>query len=108
MSAVASVTDQNFQTEVLSRPGLTVVDVWAPWCGPCRMLAPIIDDLAGDPAVTARFVKLNSDENADTAVKYNVRSIPTLLFFKDGQLVDRTIGVQPKGELKKLVDKHAG
>jgi len=81
------------------------VDFWAPWCGPCRMVAPIVEELAEEYHGRVKFVKVNTDENLDTAMRYGIRSIPTLLLFKDGQLVGSIIGFRPKSELKKLIEK---
>jgi thioredoxin len=82
-----------------------VVDVWAEWCGPCRMIAPVIDELAASMAGRVRFAKLNIDENPATAGRFGVRSIPTLLVFKDGHEVDRIVGVQPKTEIARRLDQ---
>jgi thioredoxin 2 len=90
------VTDGTFSREVLSAPGSVLVDCWAPWCGPCRTVSPILDELASKFAGGVRIAKLNVDENPLTASRYNVRSIPTLLLFKDGALVDTLVGALPK------------
>jgi thioredoxin 2 len=90
------VTDGTFSREILSTPGSVLVDCWAPWCGPCRTVAPILDELASKYAGGVRIAKLNVDENPVTASRYNVRSIPTLLLFKDGKLVNTLVGAQPK------------
>ena len=95
------VTDQTFQGEVLSFPGSVVLDCWAPWCGPCRMVAPILDQLAKEYAGRIKFAKLNTDENQKTAGQFSIQSIPTLLFFKGGNLVNRQVGALPKGEIEK-------
>lgn len=76
--------------------GVTMVDFWAPWCGPCRMIAPVIDELAGDFDGKAKICKVNTDEEQDVAIKYGIRSIPTILFFKNGELVDQMIGASSK------------
>lgn len=91
-----TLTEDNFHSEVLASSDPILVDVWAPWCGPCRMLSPLIDELAVDFAGKARIGKLNADEHSYIAKQYNIYAIPTLLFFKDGQLVDRVVGVAPK------------
>ena len=91
------ITDQTFEREALQTTGRPVlVDCWAPWCGPCRMIAPVLDQLAAESEGRYRIVKLNVDENPQTASRFQIASIPTMLIFKDGKLVDRLIGAQPK------------
>ena len=91
------ITDQTFEGEVLQARGRPVlVDCWAPWCGPCRMVGPIMDQLAMESAGRYRIAKLNVDENPQTSARFNIASIPTMLIFKDGKLIDRLIGAQPK------------
>ena len=91
------ITDQTFEREALQTRGQPVlVDCWAPWCGPCRMIAPVLDQLAAESQGRYRIAKLNVDENPQTASRFQIASIPTLLIFKNGQLIDRIIGVQPK------------
>ena len=91
------ITDQTFEQEVMQMKGRPVlVDCWAPWCGPCRMISPVLDQLAAESQGRYRIAKLNTDENPQTASRFRIASIPTLLIFKDGQLVDRIVGVQPK------------
>ncbi|HSL52416.1 MAG TPA: thioredoxin TrxC [Candidatus Deferrimicrobiaceae bacterium] len=94
-----TVTDASFATDVERSPLPVLVDAWAPWCGPCRTLAPAIDALAAEMAGQVRVVKLNVDDNPQTAARFNLRSIPTLLVFKGGREVDRMVGVQPKQEI---------
>ena len=94
-----TVTDATFATDVERSPLPVLVDAWAPWCGPCRMIAPVIDELAGQMAGRVRFAKVNVDENPATASRFNVRSIPTLLVLKGGREVDRIVGVEPKSEI---------
>src|SRR3954451_21733568 len=92
-----TITDQTFEREVLQASGRPVmVDCWAPWCGPCRMVGPIMDQLAAESAGRYRIAKLNVDDNPQTASRFQIASIPTMLIFKDGQLIDRLIGAQPK------------
>lgn len=91
------ITDQSFEKEVLEARGQPVlVDCWAPWCGPCRMVGPILDQLAAESAGRYRIAKLNVDDNQQTAARFQIASIPTMLIFKDGQLIDRLIGAQSK------------
>ena len=94
-----TVTDATFAAEVERSPLPVVLDLWAAWCGPCRILAPVIDELASDMAGRVRFAKLNVDENPATAARFNVRSLPTLLVLKAGKEIDRIVGVQPKSEI---------
>ena len=94
------VTDQSFQKDVLSAPGVVLLDCWAPWCGPCRMVAPVMEQLAREYAGRAKVAKLNTDENQRTAGRFSIQSIPTLLFFKEGKLVDRIVGALPKREIE--------
>jgi thioredoxin 1 len=100
MSKYIELTESNFD-DTISK-GVTLVDFWAPWCGPCRMIAPVIEELAHDFKDKANICKVNTDENQDIAVKYGVRSIPTILFFKNGELVDQIVGAQSK---QKFADK---
>lgn len=91
------ISDQTFEREVVQTKGQPVlVDCWAPWCGPCRLISPVLDQLAAESQGRYRIAKLNVDENPQTAARFHIASIPTLLIFKDGQLVDRLVGVQPK------------
>jgi len=103
--AISEVNDKNFAQETAD--GLVLVDFWAPWCGPCKMIAPVLEELDGDLGDTVKIVKLNVDDNQETAGKYGVMSIPTLLLIKDGNVVDQVVGFQPKEALAELVNKHA-
>ena len=105
MSKPAEVTDADFESEVLKSDLPVLVDFWAPWCGPCRMVAPVVEDLAGEYDGKVKFVKLNTDDNIETASRYGIRSIPTLLVFKGGEAVDQVIGFRPKSDLKRTLDK---
>ncbi|HKZ51462.1 MAG TPA: thioredoxin [Dehalococcoidia bacterium] len=105
MAKPYDVTDATFNEEVLKADLPVLVDFWAPWCGPCRMVAPIVEELAQEYEGSVKFVKLNTDDNVNTAMQYGIRSIPTLLLFKDGQMVDQVIGFRPKGDLKRTIDK---
>ena len=108
MAKPVEVTDANFDEEVLKAETPVLVDFWAPWCGPCRMVAPVVEQLAEEYDGRVKFLKLNTDDNVNTAAKYGIRSIPTLLMFKGGEPVDQIIGFRPKGDLKKTVDKALG
>ncbi len=99
MAGIMEVTDKNFGKEVLEAPGKVLVDFWAPWCGPCRMQTPILEKLVSSGAVSAKITKLNTDENPETAQKYGIQAIPTLIIFQDGAQVDRLQGVQPEAVL---------
>jgi thioredoxin 1 len=99
-------TDASFADFVQSHPTV-VVDCWAPWCGPCRAMAPIIDELASKWEGKVTFGKLNTDENPETAVRYGIMSIPTLLIFKDGQLADQVVGLPPKAQLVQMLSPLA-
>ncbi len=107
MSNALAVTDADFEQEVEKHSGLTVVDFWATWCGPCRMIAPILDQLAVEYQGKVRIAKLDVDQNIKTATRFNVRSIPMLLFFKDGKVVDQIIGAVPKNMIQSKFEQHA-
>ena len=100
------VTDSSFQKEVLDSPQLTVVDFWAPWCGPCRMIAPIVEQIAQENDGKISVGKLDVDVNGQTAMKYGVMSIPTLILFKDGKPVERLVGMMPKERLMAKIKPH--
>ena len=102
-----TVTDGTFAAEVERSPLPVLLDLWAPWCGPCKMIAPVLDELAMEMAGRVKFGKLNVDENPGTASRFGVQSIPTLLVLKDGQEVDRIVGVQPKAEIARRLEQHA-
>ncbi len=103
---VAEVTTATWDKEVIGETGLVMIDFWAVWCGPCRMIAPIVDELARDYAGKILFGKLNVDENPKTAEQFGVMSIPTLLIFKAGQLVDRIVGAMPKPMLEQKITRN--
>jgi thioredoxin 1 len=97
---VSEVTDTNFQAEVLESEVPVLVDFWAPWCGPCRMVAPVVEEIAKERGEAIKVVKLNIDENNETAIKYNVMSIPTLIVFNNGEPAKTVIGAYPKAKLE--------
>jgi len=107
MSNAVEVTDSTFETEIEKHQGLAVVDFWAPWCGPCRMIGPVLDQLAGEYAGKAKVGKVDVDNNTKTAARFNVRSIPMVLFFKDGKVVDQVLGAVPKAHLESKFKQHA-
>jgi len=105
MAKPAEVTDATFESDVLKSNLPVLVDFWAPWCGPCRMVSPIVEELADEYRGRVKFVKLNTDDNVQTASRYGIRSIPTLLLFRDGEPADQVIGFRPKRELAKVLDR---
>ncbi len=102
------VTDASFAGDIEQAPGLVLVDFWATWCGPCQVVAPILDQLAGEYAGKAKVAKVDVDTNQRTAARFNVRSIPSVLFFKDGQHVDTVVGAVPKATLEAKIKQHLG
>lgn len=102
-----TVTDQTFETEVLKSSQLVLVDYWAEWCGPCKMIGPIVEESARQYANRVTVAKLNVDENPETPTRYHVRGIPTLMLFKDGQPVATHVGSLSKGQLQEFIDAHA-
>lgn len=107
MANAIAVTDENFGTEIESHDGLVMVDFWATWCAPCRMIAPIVEQLAADYEGKVKVTKLDVDANQATAMKFNVRSIPTILFFKNGELVDQVVGAVPRPAIEAKFAQHA-
>lgn len=108
MAEPLHLTDDNFQTEVLEASEPVLVDFWATWCGPCRLIAPIIDELAEEYVGTVRVGKVDVDNNQKVAMQYGIRSIPSLLIFKDGKVVDTIVGAVQKGQILDRLKTHAG
>jgi thioredoxin 1 len=107
MSYAVAVTDADFEAQVEQHAGLAVVDFWATWCAPCRMIAPILDQLAAEYQGTVKVTKLDVDTNVRTASRFNVRSLPTLLFFRNGKLVDQVVGALPRPQIEMKFREHA-
>lgn len=103
---VREIGGSNFIQEVINSEQATVVDFWAPWCGPCRMLGPVMDELAEDMNGKAKFFKINVDENTAIAQKYGISSIPCVMVFKDGEVVDTMVGFRPKQDMQSIIAKH--
>ena len=108
MANVNAVSDADFENEVEKHDGLAVVDFWATWCAPCRIIAPVLDQLAAEYQGKVKVTKLDVDTNVRTASRFNVRSIPTILFFKNGKLVDQVVGAVPKPALEGKFREHGG
>lgn len=105
---IVTITDANFRQEVLESPVPVLVDFWAEWCGPCKAIAPILDELAGEYDGKAKIAKLNIDEHQNLATEYAIRAVPTLLLFKAGQVEDQIVGMKSKRELKDSLDRLIG
>jgi thioredoxin 1 len=103
---VAQVSDASFDGDILKSPVPVLVDFWAPWCGPCRSVAPIVEDLANQYAGKLKVAKINVDESTDVATRYQTTSIPTFILFKNGQVADRALGALPRSEFVKLIDRN--
>lgn len=108
MGNVSELSHANFNSEVLKSSSPVLVDFWAPWCGPCRQITPMIEELAAENAGSVKILKVNIDDNPQTAQEYGVMSIPTLMVFKNGEVTDRFVGVQPKARLQQALDAAKG
>ncbi len=106
MSSIAA-TDENFEAEVLKAEGIVLVDFWAEWCGPCKALSPVLDEVAGEMEGKLKVVKVNIEEAPDAPTKYNVRGVPTLILFKNGQAIDTKVGGMPKAQLAEWIQSKA-
>ena len=104
MSTPLNITDDQFESEVLKSDIPVIVDFWATWCGPCKMIAPILEEVAGEYGEKVKIVKIDVDSNSQTAAKHNIMSIPSLLFFKNGEVVDQVVGAIPKAQLTARLD----
>ncbi len=102
----ADVNDEQFQTEILNSSVPVLVDFWASWCGPCRMVAPVLEEIAGEYDGKVKVLKVNVDENPDTASRYGIMSIPTLILFKNGEPVQTIVGFRKKEDLKEIIDQN--
>lgn len=105
MANVPELTEKNFDAEVLRSAEPVLIDFWAPWCSPCRVIAPVIEELASENAGALKVGKINVDESPNLAASYGVNSIPTLMIFKNGEVVDRFVGLQPKSRLQNAIDQ---
>ncbi|MCK5569757.1 MAG: thioredoxin [Spirochaetes bacterium] len=106
MPEIINTTDTDFENDINVTGKLVLVDLWAEWCGPCKMMEPVLEEIAGEMEESLQVVKINIDQNQETPMKFNVMNIPTLLFLKDGKEVDRVIGVVPKKQLVKKIENY--
>ena len=105
-AVVMAVTDESFEQDVVRADGLVMVDFWAAWCGPCRMIAPVVEQLARDYAGRVTVAKLDADGNPETVTRFGVRSLPSILFFRDGVVVDQVVGAVPRATLEQRLQQH--
>ncbi len=105
-NGILTLTDDNFDEQIKKTSGPVLVDFWAAWCQPCKMIAPSLEQLAGEMAGRATVAKVNVDENGDVANRFGIRSIPTLMIFKEGRVVDQIVGALPKEQIRRMVEKH--
>jgi thioredoxin 1 len=105
-NGILTLTDDNFDEQIKKVSGPVLVDFWAAWCGPCKMIAPSLEQLAAEMAGRATVAKVNVDENGDVANRFGIRSIPTLMIFKEGRVVDQIVGALPKEQIRRMVEKH--
>ncbi|GAB6077615.1 thioredoxin [Hydrogenobaculum acidophilum] len=103
---VIELTDANWESEVINSSVPVLVDFWAPWCGPCRIIAPVVEKLAGEFAGQIKVGKLNTDDNPGVSMRYGIRAIPTIMMFKNGEVVDTRVGVQPEDSLRKMIKNN--
>jgi thioredoxin 1 len=106
MAEIVQTSDEQFEADIDAGEKLVVVDMWAEWCGPCKMMEPVLEEIAEEHADQVKVIKLNIDQNQDTPLKFNVMNIPTLIFFKQGKEIDRVIGAFPKKQLAKKIENH--
>jgi thioredoxin 1 len=106
MAEITNTTDERFEHDVNQAGKLVIVDLWADWCGPCKMMEPVLEEIAHEHAEKLKVMKINIDQNQETPIRFNVMNIPTLLLFKDGKEVDRIIGALPKNQLSKKIEAH--
>ena len=108
MSNAIDITDSTFENEVLKSDSITVVDFWAPWCGPCRKMGPVLDEIAEDFGGKVRVVKINTDENLKTAKEYQISGLPSIIIFKNGEAKETLVGLMPKSSIVSNIEKHLG